>query len=80
MLHPRLISIKRLIRMVPFEAVAKHSAISTKTLSRWVDQFNEVGIDGITDREGIGRPARSDREKAPADTDCFECSLNIANQ
>jgi len=46
-----------------FTDVAKLFNVSERTLSRWVKDFNESGIDGLIDAPRTGRPRAIDPEK-----------------
>lgn len=54
--HKRLLAIKSLLLHIDFDTVAQIHSISTRTLQRWVGDFNEFGVDGLVDRERSGRP------------------------
>lgn len=61
----RLLAMKTLLLGVPFETVMKIHSVCERTLQRWVGDYNEYGIDGLTDHERTGRPPAIPKELAP---------------
>jgi len=59
-------AMKALFLGVPHEQVAALYEVSARTLSRWVKQFNDQGIDGLIEKTGRGRPAKISLEAGSA--------------
>ena len=54
--HVRLMAIKTLFFGVSHDQAAGIFGITRRTLSRWIQQFNTQGIDGLIDKPRSGRP------------------------
>jgi transposase len=62
--YNRLLAMKSLILQIDFDTVAQIHSITTRTLQRWVADFNEFGVDGLLDSERTGRPRAIAPERA----------------
>lgn len=54
----RMMAIHRLMKGFEFELVASFFDITTRTLSSWVQRFNNSGVDGLLDNPRSGRPRK----------------------
>lgn len=63
----RLNSLHLLIIGTPFEFVLRNSRVTRRTLSLWIEQFNQSGIDGLTYKPKQGRPRILERETVSAE-------------
>ena len=62
--HVRLMAMKALLMGFIYDQVAALYSISQRTLSRWVNQFNHFGIDGLIEGPRIGRPRKISPEQS----------------
>ena len=77
--HSRLTCIRALLRGHEFEDVLDIFDVSSRTLERWISEFNEQGIDGIIDRPRSGRPRIISAERASEYRDLIE-NPNLADE
>ena len=62
--HVRMIAIKALLLGISHDQVAAIYSISRRTLSRWINRFNDRGIDGLIERSRSGRPSKISPEQS----------------
>jgi transposase len=62
--HVRMSAIRILMLGFTHDQVAAISVVSRRTLSRWVQRFNERGIDGLIDGPKTGRPPKITAEQS----------------
>lgn len=62
--HVRMMAIKALLLGGSHDYVAELYGISRRTLSTWVNRFNNRGIDGLIEGRRSGRPPKISPEKA----------------
>ena len=53
--HDRMMAIKALILGFDFESVMALYDVTRRTLTRWITDFNERGIDGLIEGKHTGR-------------------------
>jgi transposase len=70
--HVRLMAIKALLMGFIDDQVAALYSISQRTLSRWVNEFNHFGIDGLIEGSRIGRPRKITPEQSAQYEDLIE--------
>jgi transposase len=62
--HVRMMAIKALLLGIMHDQVAALYGITRRTLSRWVERFNESGIDGLIEGRHPGRPGKITSERS----------------
>lgn len=62
--HVRLMAMKALLLGFASDQVAALYNVSLRTLSRWVAQFNRLGIDGLIEAPRSGRPRKISLEQS----------------
>ncbi len=77
--YSRLLGIKALLLGQEFDDVCQLLSVSVRTLERWVQEFNEQGIDGRIDRPRSGRPRVIPAEKIPELREVIE-NPNLADE
>jgi transposase len=77
--HSRLVCIRALLRGHEFDDVLDIFDVTSRTLQRWISEFNEQGIDGIIDRPRSGRPQIISAEKATDYRELIE-NPNLADE
>ena len=68
----RMKVIHTLLRGLDHPPVAKVFAVSRKTLTRWIRNFNAKGIDGLIDARRAGRPPDISPEQSGQYVDLIE--------
>ena len=63
---------KMLAKGIDPESVAEVFSITRRTLTRWISQFNEQGIDGLLDKPKPGRPRKIDPARSKKYRDLVE--------
>jgi transposase len=67
--HVRMRAIRALMLGFSHDQVAKLYSTTRRNLARWVERFNNRGIDGLLDRPRSGRPSKITSEKTAAYVD-----------
>lgn len=62
--HVRLMAMKALLLGFVYDQVAALYSVSRRTLSRWVERFNRLGIDGLIESSRNGRPRKISPEQS----------------
>ncbi len=62
--HIRLMAMKALLLGFIYDQVAALYSVSRRTLSRWVERFNRLGIDGLIETPRTGRPRKISPEQS----------------
>ena len=62
--HNRLMAMRALALGIDPGQVAALYLVSRRGLSRWINQFNEQGIDGLIERSRTGRPPKINAEQS----------------
>jgi len=62
--HVRMMAIKALLLGIMHDQVAALYGITRRTLSRWVERFNESGVDGLIEGRHTGRPGKITPERS----------------
>ncbi len=62
--HIRLMAMKALLLGFVYDQVAALYSVSRRTLSRWVERFNRLGIDGLIESPRNGRPSKISPEQS----------------
>jgi transposase len=70
--HERLLAIRMLGLGIEREKVALVFNIAPRTLTRWIEAFNDRGIDGLLDKPKSGRPRKIGLEKTALYRDLLE--------
>lgn len=62
--HVRMMVVKALLLGITYDQVAALYVVTRRTLSRWVERFNERGIDGLIEGRHSGRPGKITPEQS----------------
>lgn len=62
--HVRMMAIKALLLGVTHDQVAALCSFTRRTLSRWIERFNQSGIDGLIEQRHTGRPPKITPEQS----------------
>jgi putative transposase len=77
--YSRLLGLKALLLGQDFDDVCQLLSVSVRTLERWIEEYNEQGVDGLIDRPRSGRPRSIPAEKIPELRELIE-NPNLADE